>query len=81
MDTLKARYGSPVTTDRFVLGEAIDPVRMSVRSVLSAPVDLRREVQEVIWRADGCELRVWVAERKGRRVAVQTMLAPEGGEH
>ncbi|WP_260598557.1 hypothetical protein [Sphingomonas endolithica] len=80
-DTLKTHYGSPATTDRFVLGEATDAVRMSVRNVLLAPGDLKREVAEMIWRADGCELRVWLAERNGRWVAVRAMRAPEGGEH
>jgi hypothetical protein len=54
---------------------------MSVRNALSAPADLRREVQEMTWRTSGCELRVWLAQRGDRWIAVQTMRAPEGGEH
>ena len=77
---LVARYGPWVGDERFVLGAALDPVRMSVRNVLPAPDDLRRDVREMTWRARGCELTVWLAERAGREVAVQTMRAPVGGE-
>jgi len=78
---LSARYGSPATADRFILGQAIDPVRMSVRNTLSAPADLHRLVREMRWKAEGCELRVWLVQRGDTWRAVHTMRSPIGGEH
>jgi hypothetical protein len=78
---LTKRYGSAAKDARFVLGEALDPVRMSVRTVLSAPDDLKRDIREMSWLAGECELTVWLAQRGGREVAVQTMRGPAAGEH
>lgn len=77
---LAMRYGPPAAEERFVLGEALDPVRMSVRNVLPAPGDLRRDIREMTWHARGCGLTVWLTERGGRETAIATMRAPTGGE-
>ncbi|WCP73917.1 hypothetical protein [Sphingomonas hankookensis] len=77
---LVSRYGPPASDERFVLGEALDPVRRSVRNVLSAPEYLRRTIREMTWRDRGCTLTIWLVERDGRERAVHAMRAPDGGE-
>lgn len=77
---LVARYGPADRDDRFVLGQAIDPVRMSVRNALPQSRDLQREIREMTWQVRGCALTVWLAERGSGEVAVHTMRAPAGGE-
>lgn len=77
---LIANYGPAAEDERFVLGDAIDPVRMSVRNTLSAPGDLKRDIRELTWRTRGCELTVWRAEQDGEEVALQTMRGPAAGE-
>lgn len=77
---LLARYGPAATDERFVLGEALDPVRMTMRNVFPAPADRNRNIREMTWRAHGCMLTIWLAGHAGREVAVRTMRAPTGGE-
>lgn len=77
---LTARYGPPAEDTRFILGEAFDPVRLSVRNVLSAREDLRRTIREMSWHSRGCRLTIWLAERDGREMAVHSMRGPTGGE-
>lgn len=80
-DELGRAYGRTAWDDRFILGEALDPVRMSVRNTLSSPADLAREVREQAWERAGCELRVWSVMRDGRWTAVATLRGGAGGEH
>lgn len=80
-DALVQSYGRPKSDVRFILGEAIDPVAIALRNVLSSPADLRREVREQAWERAGCELRVWSVVRGGRWTAFASDRAPAGGEH
>lgn len=78
---LVARYGTPAAEARFVLEEAIDPVRRTVRNVLPSTADLKRRIVELAWRRDGCELLVWLADRGRGEVAVHSHRGPADGEH
>ena len=79
-DALIAAYGPPAEDERFVLGEAVDLARMTVRNVLTGPAAMREEVRKLIWRRDGCEPFVWFVWRGGDWVAVRTFRTEAGGE-
>lgn len=78
---LVREYGPTKSDVRFILGEAMDPVSMALRNVLSSPADLRREVRRQAWERAGCELRVWSVVREGGWTAFASYRAPAGGEH
>ena len=77
-DALIAAYGPPAEDERFVLGEAVDLARMTVRNVLTGPAALKEKVRELIWRRDGCELFVWFARQREDWVTVQTFWTQAG---